>query len=102
MDDVISRQEHEEFVKRMHDEHKRIHYRVNEVEKKADVMVDLVRSVERLAAQMENMAEEQADQGKRLETLENRDGEMWRKVTGYIITAVVGAVIGFIFTQIGM
>ena len=102
MEDVISRQEHDEFVKRMQDEHKRLHYRVNEVEKKADVMVDLVRSVERLAAQMENMTEEQAEQGKRLETLENRDGEMWRKVTGYIVTAIIGIVVGVIFTRIGM
>lgn len=102
MEDVISRQEHEEFVRRMQDEHKRIHYRVNEAEKKADVIVDLVRSVERLAAQMENMAEEQAEQGKRLETLESRDGEKWRKVTSHLITVVIGIVVGFIFTQIGM
>ena len=36
------------------------------------------------------------------ERLESRDGEMWRKVSGYIITAVIGIVIGFIFTQLGM
>lgn len=37
-----------------------------------------------------------------MEVLESRDGEMWRKVVGYIITAVVGIIIGFIFTQFGM
>ena len=48
------------------------------------------------------MLKEQVKQGKRLETLENRDGEMWRKVVGYIVTAVIGIVLGFVFTQIGM
>lgn len=51
---------------------------------------------------MEAMLKEQVKQGKRLETLENRDGEMWRKVVGYIVTAVIGIVLGFVFTQIGM
>ena len=34
----------------------------------------------------------QEQQGKRLDVLENQDGEMWRKVTGYIFTAILGIV----------
>ena len=48
------------------------------------------------------MLKEQVNQGKRLETLESRDGEMWRKVVGYVVTAVVGIVVGFLFKQAGM
>ena len=48
------------------------------------------------------MAETQKEQGEKLEKLESRDGEMWRKVTGYIITTIIGIVIGFVFKQIGM
>ena len=59
-------------------------------------------SVEKLALSMESMVKEQEKQGKRLEVLEGRDGEMWRKVVGYIITAVIGIVIGFVFHQVGM
>ena len=33
---------------------------------------------------------------------EERDGEMWRKVTGHIVTVIIGIVIGYIFKQIGM
>ena len=102
MEDAISRKEHDEFVRRMQDEHKRIHYRISDNEKKIDTVMELTRSVERLATNMENMAKEQKEQGKRLEVLEGRDGEMWRKVTGYIVTAIAGIVVGFIFTQIGM
>ena len=38
----------------------------------------------------------------KLEELENRDGEMWRKVAGYILTAVLGIVIGFLVKQDGI
>lgn len=41
-------------------------------------------------------------QGKRLEALEGRDGEKWRKVMGYIATAIVGIVLGYLFKRIGM
>ena len=51
---------------------------------------------------MENMLKEQLKQGERLEVLEARDGEMWRKVVSYAITAIVGIVIGFLFKQFGM
>lgn len=50
---------------------------------------------------MESMLKEQVQQGQRLEVLEKRDGEMWRKVVGYIITAVIGGIIGYIFNMIG-
>lgn len=50
---------------------------------------------------MSNMVREQEKQGKRLETLEGRDGDMWRKVVGYVVTAVVGIVLGFMATQMG-
>ena len=62
----------------------------------------LTTSVERLATSVESMVKEQEKQGNRLEVLEGRDGEMWRKIVGYVITAVIGIVIGFAFTQIGM
>lgn len=55
-----------------------------------------------LAQSIKQMAETQKEQGEKLEKLESRDGEMWRKVTGYIITAIIGIVIGFVFQQIGM
>ena len=51
---------------------------------------------------MQNMLKVQEQQGERLERLESRDGEMWRKVTGYAITAVISIVVGFVFAQIGM
>lgn len=45
---------------------------------------------------------EQVSQGNRLQILEDRDGAMWRRAIGYIVTAIIGVVIGFVFKQIGM
>ena len=62
----------------------------------------LATSVEKLALSMQSMLKEQEKQGNRLEVLEGRDGEKWRKVMGYIATAIVGVVLGYLFKQIGM
>ena len=102
MDEFLTLAEHKEFAWRMEDEHKRQNHRIEKLEKEIEQNNKLLVSVERLAVSMENMQKELKDQGERLEVLEARDGEMWRKVIGYIITAVSGVVIGFMFKQIGM
>ncbi len=102
MEDVISRAEHEEFRLRMEADHKRQDKRIELLEANVREIGALTTSVERLAVSMESMAREQAHQGKRLETLESRDGEMWRKAVGYAVTAVIGIVLGFVFTRLGM
>ncbi|KAB0577215.1 hypothetical protein EI53_01239 [Fusobacterium naviforme] len=102
MDETISRAEHEEFRKRIDDENKRQNHRIEVLEQGVREVQNMTRTIERLAIGMENMVKEQERQGKRLEVLEGRDGEMWRKVVGYVVTAIVGIAIGFVFTQIGM
>lgn len=109
MDTPISRAEHEEFAKRMESENQRPKDEDTRQNKRLDLLEESVRemsalatSVEKLATNMAGMVKVQEQQGKRLETLEGRDGEMWRKVFGYIVTAVLGIVIGFAFRQIGM
>lgn len=102
MDTPITRAEHEEFRKRLEEENKRQDRRIELLEESVREMGALTTSVEKLAQSMESMVKEQEKQGKRLETLEARDGEKWRKVAGYIATAIIGIIIGFIFKQVGM
>lgn len=102
MDTPISRAEHDEFAKRMEGEHRRQNKRIDLLEKSVENINNLTVSVRELATNMKNMSEELQSQGEKLETLESRDGEMWRKVTGYIITVVIGIVVGYIFTRIGI
>lgn len=109
MDDMVSMAVHKEFAARMETENKRLADEDNRQNKRLDMIEESVRqfqslvtSVEKLAVNMESMLEEQKEQGKRLEKLEARDGEMWRTVTGYIITAIIGIVVGLVATQIGL
>lgn len=109
MDTPITRAEHEEFCRRMEAENQRLadedsrqNRRIDALETSFHELSALAASVEKLAVNMEAMLREQEKQGRRLETLEGRDGEMWRKVVGYLATAVTGAVIGFAFTQLGI
>jgi len=103
MDDTtISRAEHEEFCRRLEEENTRQNRRLEILEENVQQISSLATSVEKLAVSMEGMVKEQERQGKRLELLESRDGEKWRKVMGYIVTAVVGAVLGYIFTHLGL
>ncbi|MDO4173729.1 MAG: hypothetical protein Q4D42_03095 [Eubacteriales bacterium] len=102
MDTPITRAEHEEFRRRMEEENSRQDKRIELLEENTKQIAALTTSVEKLALSVESMVKEQEQQGSRLETLESRDGEMWRKVTGYVLTAVTGIVVGYIFTQLGM
>ena len=77
-------------------------HRVRELEAEFKAINELTMSVNRLAVNMENMLQEQKAQGERLETLENRDGDMWRKVVGHVVTTVIGIVIGYLFMKVGM
>lgn len=102
MEEFITRQEHTEFAKRMEADHKRFDARLKIQEEQGKQNTQLLVAVERLATSMENMQKEQKEQGDRLEVLEARDGEMWRKAVGYLVTAIIGGVIGYIFKQVGM
>ena len=100
--DFINRKEHEEFARRQDEENKRQNRRIDLLEQNVEKMGALTTSVEKLATNMESMLKEQEKQGERLETLESRDGEMWRKVVSHVVTTVVGAVVCYFFMQVGI
>ena len=109
MDTPITRAEHEEFrrtvnaeIDKLTAEDTRLNKRVGDLEEETKRNETLLASVERLAVSVENMQKEQNRQGERLDALEGRDGEMWRKVVGYAVTAVIGIIVGFIFTRLGI
>jgi len=101
-EEFIGRQEHEEYVKRMEQEHKGINARIKDLEASVEKIVDLTIAVNNMANSIEAMVKEQKRQGKQIEAIESRDGERWRSVSGYVITAIIGIVIGFVFKQLGM
>ena len=98
----VIRAEYEEYQKRIDEEDRRQNKRIEQLEKNITQINELTVSIQKLAQSVENMVKEQEAQGKRLVSLENRDGEMWRKAIGYVVTTVIGIALGFLFTQIGM
>lgn len=109
MEDMMTKTQHEEFAKlmkseneRLADENKRQNKRLDSLENTVRQIGNLTASVQELASSMKSMLKEQEKQGKRLETLEGRDGEMWRKVVSHLITTAVGILLGYIFMRIGM
>lgn len=93
MDDYITRSEHNEFVKRMEDEHLRINDRLSNHDKLSEQLHELVGSVGILAVNMENVLKEIQKQGERLEFIEETPNRTVSTFKTSVINAI-GAAIG--------
>lgn len=93
MDDYITRREHDEFVRRMEDEHERINKRLTNHDKATKELQQLVNAVGKMAVNMENMLTEIKSQGARLESLEEYENKSWNTIKNGIFNAI-GATIG--------
>ena len=100
--EFVTMELHNEFARRMEEEHERQNTRITTLEKSSKDITKLTIAVEKLAISVQSMVTEQKDQGERLEKLESRDGEMWRKLISYLITAIAGIFIGFITKELGL
>lgn len=90
--DYIGRHEHEEFVKRMEEEHARQNKRISNLETAFENQNKLVIAVEKMAMNMKQMLEEQKKQGERLEELEKIPVKNWNTVKVAILSAIGGAI----------
>lgn len=102
MEDYIPRGEFEANVKRIEDAEHRQDKRLELLEDSVREIGELTTSVAKIATNIEILTREVAKQGQRLETLEARDGETWRAVVRYAITAVVAGLIGFALHGLGV
>lgn len=102
MDTPITRAEHEEFRRRLEEENRQQDKRLELLEQNVREIGALTTSVQKLAISVENMVKVQERQGERLEALEGRDGERWRKLVGYIASALVSGAVGWLIAQAGL
>ena len=100
MDEPISRAEHEEFARRIDAQDKRQDRRLDLLEENVREIGALTVSVQKLAQSLQSMVKEQEQQGRRLQALESRDGEKWRKLMGYIATALTSGAVTLLLSQI--
>lgn len=90
--DYIGRGEHDEFVKRMEEEHTRQNKRITTVEEALKQQNKLALAVEKMALNMELMLKEQKKQGEELEELKNAPIKKWNTVVTAILSAIGGAI----------
>ena len=95
MEEPVTRPEYEEYKQRVEEEDIRQNRRIELLEEQTKQINNLTVSVEKLAQSVKTMAESQEAYGKRLETLEGRDGEKWRMVVEIVLTAVISGIIGY-------
>lgn len=75
-----------------------VEHRVKDLEKESQSTHSLVLSVNKLAINMENMLEEQKEQGKRLKKLEDEPAERWSSMKRTAFTTIVSVVAGALAT----
>lgn len=96
MDNMITRAEHEEFARRIGDEHNRINHRITLVEEKAETLAELTASVKTIAKSVETLTTKVAE-------LEKKPAENWDTVIKAVLTAIGsalgGGLIALIATQ---
>lgn len=102
MEDVITRQEHDEFARRIDAENERQNRRISLLEENAKAINDLTVSVKEMAVSMGNMLEEQKKQGNRLEKLEREPTEAYKQIKMSVATALISAIVGAVVTALIM
>lgn len=119
-EDFLTRATHNEFAGRMEaenarlaDENKRQNKRIENLEEENRQIQNLALSVQELASSVKAIAKETERLGNRIDEsikkleeriskLEGRDGERWRTLVGYFITACAGLLFGLLVKQLGL
>lgn len=94
--DYISRQEHEEFCKRLEEEDKRQNRRIEVLEKTFDEIHAMSKSLVVMCEKMTSMSKSLDTLQEKVDVLEREPVDTWNKVKNAIIAAVVSGIIGII------
>ena len=100
MDTPITRAEHNEFVRRIEDELKRLGNRVSTLEGSSDKISSLSIQIERLLLKIDVYEKQLSDIKDDVDELKDRDGDMWRKLVSYAVTAIAGLAIGAVWNMV--
>lgn len=73
---------------------------VKDLKKVFDKINSIAISTEKLAVEMKYMREEQAKMDSRITTIEERPVKRYDSIVTYIITTIIGAIIGFFISLI--
>lgn len=93
---------HNEYAKRMEDEHRRQDKRLTDLENVVEDIAALTASVASLAKSVEQMAKAQEKQGERLIALEQKPAQRWDSLVDKAVWALGAALIAFLLTKLGL
>lgn len=102
MDEFVRTDIFDERLKRVDDENARQNKRIDKLEGALDKLNELASSVQVMAQNIATMTQELKRQSDRLEKIEQEPADKWKKLTWLVITGVVGAVVGFALSKIGI
>lgn len=107
--EMISRPEHEEFMRRMEaennrldDENKRQNKRLEQLEEKLKENSELVVSIKELALETKHMREDLNETVQRIDRLESKNGDKWDKFKWLLVAGLVTIVLGYLAVSIGL
>lgn len=93
---------HEQRLTSVEERAKSNSHRLDEVEKRQDKLDELVSAVNVLAVKEQNVENDVKEIKVDVKTLTNKPVQRWESVVDKVIMTIVGILIGFIFTKIGM
>ena len=81
---------------------KSLKHRMSNIKEQSQAINSLALSVKELAINMKIMNEKQEEQGKRLTELESKPGKRWEQVVSIIIPRLVGELVGYSLSKVGL
>ena len=93
---------HEQRLTSVEERSKSNSHRLDEVEKRQDKMDELVSAVNVLAVREQNVENDVKEIKNDVKSLTNKPAQKWDDLVNKITLTVIGILVGYIFTQIGM
>ena len=76
--------------------------RLDTLEERVENIHSLTLSVKEIATEMKNMREDMNKMDARIGTIEEKPSKRMDLIWGYIVSAIIGGLIAFIFVKLGM
>ena len=93
---------HEQRLTSVEERAKSNSHRLEEVEKRQDKLDDLVSAVNVLAVREKVVEEDVKEIKNDVKSLTSKPAQRWESIVDKVIMTIVGIIIGFIFTQLGV
>lgn len=92
-----------DFNKEYYDEKlKNVETKTEKLETKVTALEKIYITIEKLTNEIVELRKDTNSINERLTSIEKEPGENWKKISSYILTAIIGAVVSYILVKIGL